>query len=651
MFAAAAGKSTLGIPAAVGKEFVGASDQKIKGAGIMLITPQDEVLFLLRSPDANHPDEWDFPGGRADENETPEQTARRETHEEIGATPYGQLEKIADTESKDDSGSDVDFITFKQHIMHKFTPKIDKSEHTKFVWATLDNPPEPLHPGVREVVDRVLGKNIAQDSMPTIDGMAFDRSSVSIVPVEMAMDFKSVRTIDQDGRMHISEANITMEQVAPYYGSEIPDYESLGLIADEVYQVYRPADELEKAVSTFNLIPLLSEHVPINSKKPEKELVCGSTGSEAVWSAPYIKNSLVVTVAEDVEGIEKNRKRELSAGYYYKPVKENGVFEGQPYQIRMTEIVANHLALVERGRCGPQVVVGDSSKVVSTNLNGVSKMSDIALSKKATKAKGALLAVLKPIMATDAQATIGAKLDTILANVKRKNWLEKKPGIVAAIKPLLAKDADIKEVVELLDKLDSAKPEDDNLGQDDMDPKCEAIMAKLRGKLSDEDLAEIEAMMKAKPVGDEPPQTANGANANPKDQTNKEGMGKDDENDMMNKEDMTAAMDAAIKKASKETEAKTIARMNAIAEAKEIVKPIVGTLAIVCDSAEDVFKATLKLKGINTAGIDSSAYKAMVMMLPKESARAKEHIAQDSASGALPNDILEAFPHMQRVSH
>ena len=158
-------------------------------------------------------------------------------------------------------------------------------------------------------------------------------------------------------------------------------------------------------------------------------------------------------------------------------------------------------------------------------------------------------------------------------------------------------------------------------------------------------------MMKAKPVGatDEPPQTANAATANPKGQTNKEpleGAQDDDDEEMMT----PAAMDAAIKKASKETEVKTIARMHGIAKAHEEVKPIVGNIAIACDSAEDVYKAALKLKGVDVSGVHPSAYKAMVSLLPK----AGEHkaIAKDSAlTDNLPVDIAEMFPHMHRVSN
>lgn len=157
MYAASAGKSTLGIPQKVGREFVGSQDADIKGAGICLVTPQGLALFVLRSPSANHPNEWDFPGGKADDNETPEITAKRETMEEIGALPYGELKPIADTSSLDDSGKNVDFITFRMDIMRPFTPKLD-GEHTAFKWAPLDKPPQPVHPGVQETIDQMLGK-------------------------------------------------------------------------------------------------------------------------------------------------------------------------------------------------------------------------------------------------------------------------------------------------------------------------------------------------------------------------------------------------------------------------------------------------------------------------------------------------------------
>lgn len=152
MWAAARGKSTLGIPQEVGKEFVQAdADQRIKGAGICIMCG-DLALFIKRSPDANHPGEWDFPGGHAEKNEEPEETARRETFEEIGYLPPGELELIDENSGVED----VEFITFRLNVETTFDPILQLSEHTEFQWAPIGNPPQPLHPGVAKTIAAYL---------------------------------------------------------------------------------------------------------------------------------------------------------------------------------------------------------------------------------------------------------------------------------------------------------------------------------------------------------------------------------------------------------------------------------------------------------------------------------------------------------------
>lgn len=57
------------------------------GAKIAVLV-ENRVLVLLRDdrPDIPYPDFWDLPGGGREDDETPDETALRELHEELGLT-------------------------------------------------------------------------------------------------------------------------------------------------------------------------------------------------------------------------------------------------------------------------------------------------------------------------------------------------------------------------------------------------------------------------------------------------------------------------------------------------------------------------------------------------------------------------------------
>jgi hypothetical protein len=175
----------------------------------------------------------------------------------------------------------------------------------------------------------------------------------------MALDRTSARSYDADGRLHVAVCNISKANVCEYLGSEIPDYERLGLQADRLYRLYRDPAELAQAAPTFNNLPVLSRHVPVDARDHRPDLVCGSTGTDARFIPPYLQNSLVIWTAAAIEGVESGRQRELSAAYRYRPVMEPGTAAGERFDGRMTEIIGNHVALVTEGRAGADVVVGD----------------------------------------------------------------------------------------------------------------------------------------------------------------------------------------------------------------------------------------------------------------------------------------------------
>jgi len=429
---------------------------------------------------------------------------------------------------------------------------------------------------------------------------------------------KSVRTYDQDGRLQIKLTNLSKANVCPYFGSEIPNAEALGLDAERQYMLLRHPDELAKAAPTFNGLPLLNTHIPHSAADPQKDSVVGSTGSSAQFVAPYLMNSLVVWDGDAIAGIENNEQRELSCGYYYKADMTPGEYEGEPYDGVMRDIVGNHVALVEAGRAGPDVMVGDST-------TGELNMSKKPLSRKAMMIKGALTAFLHPRLATDAKVD----LNPILADVAADNWKNKRPGVIAAVTKAcagkLAQDDELDHLPELLEALERDKDNDADIG--------EAAEGMLEDGLSEEEEKQFQDLLarRKKTAEDEEEDDDKKDEAKAEDESDKE----DDKVDK-------GAMDAAIKKAAQDAETQAIARIRGITEAEKVVQPYVGEITAQ-DSAENVYKVALDMLGVDVAGVHPSAYRAILTAQPKPGSQKPAFDAKSA------NDSVTKFPEVARI--
>lgn len=407
----------------------------------------------------------------------------------------------------------------------------------------------------------------------------------------LAFDKATVRRLDADGRLHVAITNISKATVNPYYGREIPGYESLGLNPDRIYQLLRDPAELAAAALTFNNIPLLSRHNPVFATDPHPELVVGSTGTDAAFVAPYLRNSLVVWDAEAIAGIETGDQKELSCAYRYIPDMTPGTYEGVPYDGRMTQIVGNHVALVEVGRAGPDVVVSDCNPFPHPE-------NTVKTNRKTAAIRAALKTYLPPLLAQDAQLP---DIKIIVGNVKTATLAQDAERIAGAVlsKGKFAQDAA---------------------------PKADALKKLVMDAASEADEAEDDDDEKEKEKDPDP-------KAEDEDDEDKDK--KDD------KQAMDAAISAAVTKAKTETEAATIARMNAIRKAEKDVFPLVGEVAAM-DSAEAVYKFVLDQAGVDTTGVHPSAYAAMVKMIPRPGERKPTTLAQDAAASG---DALQTlFP-------
>ncbi|EOA2972616.1 DUF2213 domain-containing protein [Yersinia enterocolitica] len=375
-----------------------------------------------------------------------------------------------------------------------------------------------------------------------------------MITERLAFDRASVRSFDGNGRLQVTKTNISKANVCPYFGREIPNYKTLGLDPDKIYRLWRHPDELRKAASTFNNIPVLCLHTPDFPGDPPRKYRVGTTHSNCEFDGTYLTVGMSIWDNSAIAGIETEEQRELSASYKYVADMTPGTTpSGEVFDGVMRDLVGNHEALVENGRAGSDVLVADSLPL------------ELKMSKR------------------------------------------KEAAIRLALTPVLAQDADIDAAVrKALLALDEAEKED----------KEEAKEKAAEDEETEEEKAEREAKEKA---------------AEDEEEDDKK---KDDE-------DKKTAMDAAIRKAGSDAEAKAVARFNAIRRAEADVKPLIGDV-VAMDSADDIYKFALDSLNIAHKGVHPSAFPALIEMAKTQKAAPKNPvIALDSAAA---DDFSKRFP-------
>lgn len=403
----------------------------------------------------------------------------------------------------------------------------------------------------------------------------------------MAFDRQSARSIDADGRLHVSKTNISKANVCPYFGREIPNWQELGLDGDKVYHLHRDPEELAKGASTFNNLPILNKHIRVTVEEPKQENVVGSIGSDVSFSAPYLQASLSFWVASAIAGIESEQQCELSPAYYYRADMTPGVSpDGEAFDGSMRDIVGNHLAVIETGRTGPDVYVADSNPFVK-NTNKPKETPAMKMTKLG-KALFVSLRGLSPKIAQD------SALPALVGEAEKKTFKK-----AAALKGLLAMDSEIdaEKADEIIDAVIGVEesPEavelDRELGQDEPD-----LMGFLAGKLSPEDLEAVKGMMN--PAKDAEP-----------------GMKPE-----AVEEKVTAAMDSMR------------VEFRQLEQAKVDVRAVVGDV-IGMDSAEDVYRFALGKMGRDHKDMPAAGLRTMFNAVKDvKDSRPTPRIAEDSAA-------------------
>lgn len=184
-----------------------------------------------------------------------------------------------------------------------------------------------------------------------------------------AFDKKSARSFDADGRMRVRDCVISVGEVNPYYGREIPNWKALGLDPNKVYDLYRDPAELERAAPTFNG-PLMIRHVAQTANEPRKEYI-GGTVYDVRYVDGKVRADLLIMDQQAIDYVQSGELADLSSSYRYTADMTPGEINGRRFDGRMTDIQGNHVALVEDGRATGAHVADSalSSQPGATNVD------------------------------------------------------------------------------------------------------------------------------------------------------------------------------------------------------------------------------------------------------------------------------------------
>lgn len=147
-------------------------------------------------------------------------------------------------------------------------------------------------------------------------------------------------------------------------------------------ELRHPDDVLQQdSLDTMKMIPITIGHpsVPVDATNVA-QLGVGTTGETVRVDGRHIVTSLTVTGADGINAISGGSV-ELSLGYRLDLIEEVGVYEGEAYTHRQTNVRYNHLALVPRARAGSAarinldstdaIIIEDEKPMRKVNLDGI----------------------------------------------------------------------------------------------------------------------------------------------------------------------------------------------------------------------------------------------------------------------------------------
>ncbi|TWB61684.1 hypothetical protein FBZ98_1011029 [Rhizobium sp. ERR 922] len=211
----------------------------------------------------------------------------------------------------------------------------------------------------------------------------------------------------------VADARIARTGIQTYLGSEVGKPEM------STVRVLRPGSEVfaEDTMKSAAHRPVTNDHPPeMVTSDNWKKYAVGQTGDEVAGEDIYIRVPLMVSDESTIKDIEAG-KQELSAGYTCDLDFTAGkTLAGEAYDAVQRNIRINHVAVVQRGRAGSKVRIGDGAAAWG--------IAPIVTDHRPEKEKDMTLKTVTvdgiPVEVTDQGATVIATLQTRLADANKK---------------------------------------------------------------------------------------------------------------------------------------------------------------------------------------------------------------------------------------
>ena len=266
----------------------------------------------------------------------------------------------------------------------------------------------------------------------------------------------SLRHYDTNGYLTVEKSPILNTEPLEYMGFELLGNRQPREIAgkmvepDKVYTVRIPQEELEKAAPSFCLLPLVDGHKWLsgdarnNADADPKEYQEGTTGEKAEVVDGKLYVPLKFTGKEILRHLS-NGVEELSASYEHNLLPD----ETGKADFIAVDIIGNHVALVENGRCGSDVRVYNSKGGLMTKTS-----NEVALLVNGKKID--LEQFFAQEQQEDAHANTGAITDNENGEIDKRAVIDQIGGL---LKDKGLSDEDIRAVIGMAEKLSYDKSE------------------------------------------------------------------------------------------------------------------------------------------------------------------------------------------------